>query len=898
MTTGRLFSVFVLSATVAIAQQYVISTVAGGLPLPTPIAATSVPLTGISGIATDSLGNVYFSASNCVFRLDKNGILTLLAGNSQAGFSGDGGPAISAQLGSPGGIAVNTAGDIFVADRGNERVRRISAAGIITTVAGGGLGQTYFEGAAATATAFASISGLTLDASGNLYISDAGYDVVRMVSPKGIATTVAGTGTFGYSGDGGSATKARLASPSGLAIDGSGNIYIADTQNSCVRKVAPDGTITTFAGTGFSGFSGDNGPAANAQLEYPGGVALDGSGNLLIADSGNNRIRKVSANGTIMTVAGDGTSELTGPRDIAVDATGNIFVDESAISFTALERSGDFSGGIVGAGFIGLFYAPPPEISVIRKISAAGTISTVAGTSGSGLYGVGGAAANAMFGSVQGVAADGSGNLFIADPDDNSVLKISASGVVTIAAGNGTYGFSGDGGLPTSAELASPVAVAVDGSGNLFIADSYNGRIRKVTPGGNIMTVAGNGNAGYAGDGGQALNAEIARPVGVAVDTAGNIFILDSTNAVVRKVATNGIITTLPGNGTLNNPMGIAVDTAGDVFLADTYNSAVRKVSASGTATTVALLNEPTGVAVDSAGNLFLASSAGIQRVAASTGIAATITVPGNANGIAVDTKGDVFVTDTSNNSIHKLTPTSQTVLIASVVDAANERAGSVSPGEIIVIYGAGLGPAVGVTAAPSGGVFGTTLSGTTVSVNGVAAPVFYASATQVNAAVPYEVSGGTAGITVGYQGGISSAVSVPVAASSPSLFTYNATGAGEAAAFNVLDGTLNAATNPVKIGGYIELFATGAGQTSPGGVDGKLATLPLPSPVAAVSATIGGLPAVVQYRGAVFGAVAGLVQLNLLVPAGVATGGYVPVVLTVGGASAVNGAVWIAVSN
>jgi sugar lactone lactonase YvrE len=280
---------------------------------------------------------VYFSASNCVFKLDKNGILTLVAGNSRPGYSGDGGPATGAQLSGPTGIAVDAAGDIFVGDSGNARVRRISASGIITTVAGSGFGEVYFEGGAATAAAFGAISGLALDTSGNLYLSDSVFDMVRMVSPRGIITTVAGTGTYGYSGDGGPAVEARLASPSGLAIDGLGNIFIADSNNSCVRKVAVDGTITTFAGTGFSGFSGDNGPAVSAQLAYPRGVALDGSGNLLIADSDNYRIRKVSANGTITTVAGNGTyglsgdgglatvAELTGPSDIAIDGAGNIF---------------------------------------------------------------------------------------------------------------------------------------------------------------------------------------------------------------------------------------------------------------------------------------------------------------------------------------------------------------------------------------------------------------------------------------------------------------------------------------------------------------------------------------------------------------------------------------------
>ena len=258
-------------------------------------------------------------------------------------------------------------------------------------------------------------------------------------------------------------------------------------------------------------------------------------------------------------------------------------------------------------------------------------------------------------------------------------------------------------------------------------------------------------------------------------------------------------------------------------------------------------------------------------------GLATSATI-GEISGIAVDTSGDLYLADTSDINIRKMTPASQTILITSVVDGASELPGPVSPGKIVVIYGGGFG--------------------STVAVNGVAAPVFYESSTQVNAVVPYEVSGPAANITVASGGGISPAVSVPLAASAPSLFTYNGTGAGEAAAINVVDGTTNSATNPVKIGGYIELFATGEGQTTPAGVDGKLGGLPPAVPNLPVSVTIGGLPVNVTYKGGVYGELAGVMQVNVQIPAGVTPGGYVPVVLTVGNASTANGAVWIAVSN
>jgi len=941
-------------------QQYAISTVAGGAVLPTPVMATAVPVNGIGGVAADSSGNVYFTSSNCVFKLDQSGMLTRVAGNGRAGFSGDGGPAMTAQLSGPGGIAIDHAGNIFIADSGNERVRRISPSGVIATVAGGGTAANV-DGIPATTAQFIDLAAIAVDASGDIFVSDLGYSVVRKVSPSGIIATVAGNGTSGYSGDGGPAVHARLGDPYGLAVDGAGNLYIADSENNCVRKVSSNGTITTFAGTGFAGFSGDGGAAASAQLDYPQGVALDGSGNLLIADLDNYRVRKVSANGTITTVAGNGTYGLTGDgglatnaeltgASLAVDSAGNILVGGSEPGFF-----GDFVLGLptlFPIAFGGEVYFNPAAAilvsysgaSVLRKISAGGTITTVAGNTSAGPYGLGGAAANAQFGSVQGAAVDSSGNIYIVDPADNYVLKVSAAGVVTAFAGNGTSGFSGDGAAAAQAQLAYPTAVTVDSAGNVFIADQDNGRIRKVSASGIITTVAGNGNAGYAGDGGLATSAEIARPVGVAVDGKGNLYLLDSTNSVVRKVSTSGIITTVAGNGSygysgdngpaanaqLFYPSGIAVDAAGDIFIADTDNYRVREVSAAGTITTVAGtgygsagdggpaasagLSLPTGVAVDSLGNLFIGDGQRIRWVNAK-GIINTIAGNGTygnsgdggpasnseigyAYGLSVDGSGNVFFADSSDNAVRKLTPTSQTVLISSVVDAASELASAVAPGKIISIYGAGLGPATGVTGTPSKGVFGTQLGGTTVSVNGVAAPVFYASATQVNAIVPYEISGTTATVNVAYQSGISAGFSVSLAASSPSFFSYNATGAGQAAAINVVDGTLNTAANPVKIGAYISFYATGEGQTTPAGVDGKLGTTPLPSPNLPVTVAVGGLPAVVQYKGGVSGVVAGLMQVNVQIPAGVATGGYVPVVLSVGTASTVNGAIWIAVSN
>jgi uncharacterized protein (TIGR03437 family) len=253
-----------------------------------------------------------------------------------------------------------------------------------------------------------------------------------------------------------------------------------------------------------------------------------------------------------------------------------------------------------------------------------------------------------------------------------------------------------------------------------------------------------------------------------------------------------------------------------------------------------------------------------------------------------MDGGGNVYIADAGNGVVRILRPTNHSLLIGAVVDAASQRAGPVSPGKIVVVYGAGLGPSQLIQNRPSNALFGTELAGTVVSFNGIAAPILYTSATQVAAVVPYAVTGTTAQVMVTYRGDASTAFTVPVSASAPSLFTLNQAGWGQAAAINAVDGTANTAANPVRIGGFVSLYATGEGQTGP--------STP-PRPVLPVSVTVGGVPATIQYAGGAPGQVAGLMQVNVQIPGGVQPGGYVPVVLQVGDRTS-SPAVWIAVAN
>jgi sugar lactone lactonase YvrE len=312
------FVLVVASGSYAFAQSYSISTVAGGTAPLTPAVASSVSVAQPQRVIADAAGNLYFSGANSIFKMDGKETLTLVAGNGRAGFAGDGGPAAGAQFDGPTGLARDAAGALYVADTGNNRVRKISPDGTIATIAGSGRAGFDGDGGPAIGAQIHLPSGVAIDASGNLYIADTANQSIRKVTTDGNIATIAGNGFAGFSGDAGAATSALLTSPKDVAIDSAGNLYIADTGNGRVRKITTDGVINTLAGGGTA--PGDGGQATGASLEMPFAVALDSSANLYVVEYGSHRIRKVSTTGVITTVAGSGTEGFAGDGGTAASA--------------------------------------------------------------------------------------------------------------------------------------------------------------------------------------------------------------------------------------------------------------------------------------------------------------------------------------------------------------------------------------------------------------------------------------------------------------------------------------------------------------------------------------------------------------------------------------------------
>ena len=629
-----------------------------------------IKLNGASPLAELALCCVSCFWTPSVLAADPSYLFTTLAGVAGTVISSADGTGSAAQFSAPRGVAVDSAGNVYVADSTNNTIRKITAAGLVTTLAGTA-GSSGYKDATGTAAKFNEPFGLVADNAGNLFVADTNNNAIRKITADGVVTTLAGGSGSGTAD--GTGTAAKFHEPHAVAIDSSGTLYVADYENHMVRKVTSAGVVTTLAGgADISGSVDGQGTAARFMALQ--GIAVDSTGNVYVTESGNRDVRKISASGLVTTLVG-GTGKFGEPRGLALDASGNLYV-------------GDYGS------------------NVVRKVTSTGAVSLYAGTAptaGSS----DGTTTSALFYGPSGVAIDSSNNLYIADTLNNTVRKISASGTVTTLAGLAGRTSSVDGSAAT-ARFEDPYAVAVDGSGNLYVADATDNSIRKVTSDGAVTTLAGKGGSFGSADGtGDA--ARFKNPLGIAVDTAGNVYVADTGNSTVRKITAGGVVSTLAGSaglaGSLDatgtaarfmGPYGITVDAAGNVYVVES-SAAVRKITAAGVVTTLAgtsgtngftngtgtaaRFSVPFDIAVDGAGNLYvsdhgnhavrLITSAGVVTTLAGsgtagkadgTGIAASFKFP---SGLAADSSGTVYLADTDNQVVRKITTAGVVTTIA-----------------------------------------------------------------------------------------------------------------------------------------------------------------------------------------------------------------------------------------
>jgi len=619
------------------------------------------------GVCADASGNIYVADVNNhkIRKITPAGVVTTLAGSGTAGSTDATG--IAAGFNNPQGVCADPSGNIYVADKINNKIRKITPAGVVTTFAGSGTaGSTDATG---TAAGFNNPGGVCFDASGNLYVADLGNQKIRKITPAGVVTTFAGSGAVGSTDATGIA--ASFNGPNGVCFDGAGNLYVADQQNHKIRKITSAGVVTTFAGSGAQGSLDATGTAAS--FRYPSGVCADASGNMYVADVSNQKIRKITAAGVVTTFLGSGSVG-------SLDASGT-----SATFWNPYGVCSDGSGNIYIADF---------DNHKIRKSTSTGVVTTFAGSNAlSGSADGTGTAAGFFY--PEGVCADASGNIYVADAGNLKIRQSTATAVVTTFAGSGVAGAVDATG--TSASFFNPGGVCSDNNGVIYVADTDNNKIRKITPAGAVTTFAGSGSTGSAN--GTGIAASFSSPSGICSDAAGNIYVGDLANHKIRKISAGGVVTTFAGSGTpgsadgtgtaasFNSPYGVCSDISGNIYVADYGNHTIRKITPAGVVSTLvgvagvsgstdgtgtaASFQYPTGVCSDASGNIYVAdrdnhkirkvTAAGVVTTLAGSGIAGADDGTGigasfnKPVGVCLDAAGSLFVADRHNHKIRKI---------------------------------------------------------------------------------------------------------------------------------------------------------------------------------------------------------------------------------------------------
>ncbi len=614
-----------------------------------------------SAVAVDAAGNVYVAdgGDHTIRKVTAGGVVTTLAGSSGRPGSTDGSGSGALFL-YPYAIAVDGAGTVYVADSGNQNIRVISAAGSVYTLAGtaGIAGSADGTGAAAL---FNQPQGIAVDAMGNVYVSDTNNSTIRRIAAGGVVTTLAGVaGQTG--GTDGAGASARFNYPFGIAVDAVGNIYVADFSNSAVRKVTFGGSVTTLAGS--AGMSGSvDGQGSAARFNHPEAVSVDGAGNVYVIDTSNQTVREISAGGSVTTLAG---KPGVGGRADGIGVAAMFF----------------YPGGIASTS-AGAVYVADTGNHTIRGMSSLGAVTTLAGSAGQ-MGSANGTGGQALFAYPYGVASDGAGHLYIADSGNNTIREATAAGVVTTVAGLAGPAANADG-QGVAARFSGPSGVAADGKGNVFVADAGNSTIRMIAAGGMVTTFAGTAGAAGSSDG-TGAGARFNAPAGVAVDAVGNVYVADTKNNTIRKITAGGSVTTLAGvagqtgsgdgaggSARFNGPYAVAVDGPGNVYVADFFNATIRKIDTSGTVTTlagsaghvgfadgpgaVARFNQPYGLTVDGSGNIYVADTYNrAVRMISPGGTVTTLNGPQTRfyypQGIAVDSSGNLYVADGDNQAV------------------------------------------------------------------------------------------------------------------------------------------------------------------------------------------------------------------------------------------------------